>query len=119
MITKKLFIDFISKYQNFDKGIERIGEALTGKTYHSLDLYECDWIDSVGYLLDIFLESHFTVEGCDLIVWWMYENVDKIITQKVDPDLFNGESELTYDVENIEDLWDYMIKYKSDYFLNE
>ena len=118
MITKGQFIKFITEYKNFNEAIERIDKAISGKNW-GLNLFECDWYNSVGIMLDIFLDSHFTEEGCDLINWWLFEDVDKIITQKVNPDLFNGESKIEYNVEDIEDLWDYIQKYKNDYFLNE
>lgn len=115
MITKELFIKYLTQYQRFNSAFERIEEALMGKPYSS-NLYESDWCDSVGYMLDIFLQSHFTEEGCDLICWWLFEDVEHIITQTVTPDLFNGKSEIEYDVNNIEDLWNYLTKFPSDYF---
>lgn len=117
MITKEQFIKFITEYKNFDEAIDRIDQAVSGRNW-GLNLFECDWYNSVGIMLDTFLDSHFTNDGCDLVTWWLFEDVDKLITQKVNPDLFNGESEIEYDVEDIEALWDYIQKYKNDYLLN-
>ena len=66
MISKELFVKFLTKYQTFNEAFERIEEALMGKKYSS-NLYESDWYDSVGAMLDLFLESHFTDDGQDLI----------------------------------------------------
>lgn len=118
MITKEQFIKFITEYKNFEEAIDRIDQAVSGRSWR-LNLFECDWYNSVGIMLDTFLDSHFTNNGCDLVTWWLFEDVDKLITQKVDPDLFNGESEIEYDVEDIEALWDYIQKYKNDYLLND
>ena len=118
MITKKELHSFIIAHQSFEEAIERIEEAISGSKY-GCNLFESDWYNSVGKMFDIFLESHFTEAGCDLIYWWLYENVDKIIYEKVDPDLFNGETEVEYNVENFDDLWNYMIKHKEDYFKND
>lgn len=118
MITKEQFIKFITEYKNFEEAIDRIDQAVSGRNW-GLNLFECDWYNSVGTMLDTFLNSHFTIDGCDLVNWWLFEDVDKLITQKVDPDLFNGESEIEYDVEDIEALWDYIQKYKNDYLLND
>ena len=118
MITKELFFKFIKEYQAFDKAIERLEIALSGKKY-GCNLFDCDWFMSVGLMLDIFLNSHFKEEGQDLINWWLFDDVDHIIWQKVDPDLFNGSSEIEYNVNELEDLWNYLIKYKKDYFLND
>ena len=61
-------------------------------------------------------EFYFTESGIDLIDWWKFEKVDHKIWQTVDSDLFNGKSEIEYDVNDIEDLWKYLIKFKKDYF---
>lgn len=115
MISKDCFIKYIEQYQRFSKAFERIEEALMGKKYSS-NMYESDWYDSVGAMLDIFLNSHFTEEGCDIINWWMFEDVDHIIYQTVDSDLFNGRTEIQHDVNNIEDLWNYLLKNKKELF---
>lgn len=115
MISKKEFEDFISEYTKFDMAIERIENAISGSKY-GCNLFECDWYIAVGKMLNMFLSSHFTEEGCDIINWWMFEDVDHIITQTVDPDLFHGKSEIEYNVNDIEDLWNYLTKFSSDYF---
>lgn len=115
MITKKEFINFISSYQKFYNGIDRFERAITGKKY-TCNLFETDWGNAVGKMLDIFLDSHFTEHGVDLISWWIFEDVDHIITQTVTPDLFNEKSEIEYNVNDIEDLWNYLTKFSSDYF---
>lgn len=114
MITQEEFNSFINNYQAFKKSIDRFGKALGGKDFYFI--YECDWYGNVDKMLDIFLESHFTEDGQDLITWWLFEDVEHIIEQTVDPDLFHGKSEIEYNVEEIWDLWDYMVKYKKDYF---
>ena len=115
MITKEQFIKFIKNYQTFYNGIERFEKAITGSKF-TCNLFETDWGDAVGIMLDTFLDSHLTDDGADLLAWWLFEDVDKIITQTVDPDLFHGKSEIEYNVNDIEDLWNYLIKFSSDYF---
>ena len=114
MITKEELKEFIDEYQTFDSAMERVEEAISGRKY-GLNLFECDWYESVGKLLDIFLKSHFTDDGVDLITWWLFEDVDHIIYQKVNPDLFSGETKVEYDVNDLDDLWKYMITYEKDY----
>lgn len=116
MVTKEEFINFVKAFETFENGINRIEKVLSGDRPYKINLWDSDWIDSVGKMWDNFMYSHFTEEGCDLINWWKYEDVDHIITQKVDPDLFYGKSEIEYNVNDIEDLWDYLIKFSSDYF---
>ena len=118
MITKKELYDFITKYQVFSDAVDRMEEAISGKKFRC-NLFETDWYDAVGCMLDIFLDSHFTEDGCNLITWWLWEDVDKIIYETVDPDLFNGETEIEYNIESFDNLWNYMIKHKKDYFKND
>lgn len=116
MISKKLFVKFLEQYQRFDKAFERIEEALMGKKYSS-NLYESDWVDSVGFMLDTFLQSHFTEYGCDLINAYLFENCREFwITE--DKNLFEDEKENHYVYNTLEELYDIMLKFKNDYFLN-
>ena len=98
MIDKELFIEYIKQFQRFESAFNRIDEALMGRKYAS-NLYESDWVDSVGYMLDIFLKSHFTEEGCDLINWWLFENVDKVVY---------CDNNTTISVKTLDELWDFM-----------
>ena len=118
MITKEQFLEFVHQYQAFNDAIGRIETALSGR-HNGCNLYDSDWYNSVGLMLDIFLESHFTDDGQDLVNWWLFEDVDHIITQKIFPDFFTERSEIEYDVNELEDLWNYLIKYKEDYILND
>ena len=114
MITKEEFIKFIESYQAFTNGTDRLFEALTGSKYNTI--FETDWGNAVGQMLDIFVESHFTEAGADNVFWWLFEEVDHKIWHTVDPDLFNGKSEIEYDVNDINDFWNYLIKFKKNYF---
>lgn len=57
----------------------------------------CDY----GIIADILWTYIYGEEGMDIINWWLYENVDKIIT-------INGED---IDVTKVEDLYDFLNKY--------
>lgn len=110
MINKEEFINFVKSYEEFEKSIDRLSEHLNS------NLWDCEWIDAVSKMWDQFMYSHFTEEGSNLVDWWKFEDVDHIITQTVIPDLFNEKSEIEYNVNDIEDLWNYLTKYSSDYF---
>lgn len=117
MINKKEFVQFIQAYEEFEKGINNLGKFLSGGRSYGVDLWGSNWVDAVCKMWDNFMYSHFTEAGSDLINWWKFDNVDHIITQEIKPDLFNGKSAIKeYDVNNIEDLWNYLIKFPSDYF---
>ena len=117
MITKKEFFEFIRNYKKFESAVERMERAIAGEHAYC-NLFETDWFDAVGKIYDIFIDSHFTEFGADLVNWWMFEDVDHIIWQNKEADLFNGKSEIEYDVNDKLDLWNYMLKYKKDYFKN-
>jgi hypothetical protein len=116
MISKELFIKFLSQYQRFNIAFERIEEALMGKKYSS-NLYESDWYDAVGYMLDIFLQSHFTEDGCDLIDAYLFENCREFWIN-IDKDLFTDKGKEHYTFNTLDELYDVMLKFKNDYFLN-
>ena len=118
MITKECFVNFINKYKEFESAIERISNVISGRKY-SIDLFESDWYEAVGCMLDTFLQSHFTDDGMDIITWWLFEDVEHTIWHNVEPTLFDDITELQYDLETLDDLWDYLVEYKEDYFLNE
>lgn len=116
MISKETFVKFLEQYQRFNYAFERIEEALMGNRYSS-NLYESDWYDSVGYMLDIFLESHFTEYGCDLINAYLFEDCREFWVNK-DKTLFEDKMKEHYKYDSLEELYDVMLKFKNDYFLN-
>lgn len=114
MITKEEFAKYIESYQEFEQAMDRLETAIAGRKY-VCNLFESDWYGAVARMLDIFIDSHFTDDGQDLIDWWLFEDVDHIITQKVESDLFTEDRKIEYDVNSIDDLWDYLMLYKEDY----
>ena len=116
MITKEEFVKFIQAYEEFEEGINNLGKFLGGDRPYRVNLWDSNWVDAVCKMWDQFMYSHFTEEGSDLINWWKFEDVNHIIIQTVSPDLFNGKSEIEYNINNIEDLWNYLTKFSSDYF---
>lgn len=118
MINKENFIKFIESYQEFENGINKLDMAITGRNYPTI-LFECGWYDSVGKMLDTFLDSHFTEEGTDLIEYYLWENVeDKAVYIKQDKDIFNEEKEIRYPLNTLDELWDFLLTDKKLYFKN-
>ena len=83
MITKESFIDFIKNYKVFNEAVGRIGVAISGKNY-CCDVYESDWYNSVGLMLDIFIDSNFTTDGIDLINAYLFEKEKEILIDSLD-----------------------------------
>lgn len=84
----------------FDNDLELI-ERLTG-----IHLIDSDLITDSYNIFDAAIALSFTEEGQDLVFWWLYEDVPKIIYIE----------DTKIDVEDIEDLWNYMMDDKETYF---
>lgn len=84
----------------FDNDLELI-ERLTG-----IRLIDSDLITDSYNIFDAAIALSFTEEGQDLVFWWLYEDVPKIIYIE----------DTKIDVEDIEDLWNYMMDDKETYF---
>lgn len=113
MITEEEFVKFISSFQEFDKATERLEIAISGKN-RCYFIFETDWYEAVGRMLDIFLSSHFTEEGVDLINWWLFESTKKIIY--IPETLFEPKKEKYID--SLKDLWDFLKSDTKTYFIN-
>ena len=68
-------------------------------------------------MLDIFLESHFTEFGCDLINAYLFEDCREFWAN-VDKNLFEDKKQEHYVFNSLSELYDTMLKFKNDYFLN-
>lgn len=118
MITKDEFDKFLTNYIIFEDSIRNIEEALWGKLYVG-NLYECNFVDSVGKMLDIFIDSHFTEKGADWIYYYLFEDVgDHKVIVKKEADMFNKEEEIEYHLNSINELWDFLLTDKKLYFKN-
>lgn len=118
MITKEEFVKFITEFQSFNKAIDKIEKALTGRSY-SCTLFESDWVTSVEKMLDIFIESHFTDKGIDWICYYLFESIDdRLVTITKSADLFNKEEKIEYHLNSIDELWDFLLTDKNLYFKN-
>lgn len=118
MITKEEFTEYILNYQAFEQSISRMEEAFSGRKY-GCNLFDCDWVDSVGKMLDIFIESHFTETGSDWVFYYLFETVgDKKVTITKEADLFKEKEEVEYHLNSIDELWDFLLTDKKLYFKN-
>ena len=118
MITKEEFVKYLTQYQIFEKAMDRLSEALSGSKY-GIPLFETDWGEAVGEMLDIFLMSHFTVNGADWVTYYLFENVEDhevVITKEAD--MFEGEEKIIYHLNSIDELWDFLLTDKKAYFKN-
>lgn len=70
-----------------------------------MNLVETPLFDIPAKMFDNFIDSVCTEEGSDLVFWWLYEDVDKVIYG-----LSNNEENFSLDT--IDQLYDYMDKNK-------
>ena len=118
MITKEEFTKYLTQYQIFDKAMDRLSEALSGSKY-GVPLFETDWGEAVGEMLDIFLMSHFTVYGADWVTYYLFEDIeDKLVEVTKPADMFNEEKKIEYHLNSIDELWDFLLTDKKTYFKN-
>ena len=94
MLTFEKFEKVIKLKQQFDQHLNDAERVLGG------NLIETHLVQDSEFIFDAFIDSHFTDEGSDLVYWWLYESVPKKI----------WDSNVEYDVEELKDLWDYIIK---------
>jgi hypothetical protein len=105
MVSKELLKDTIQLYNSICKTLEITEISNSG------------FADKIYQLFDSFIEAcGFTEEGIDLFYWWMYEDVEKVIYESPEPDLFNKSPEKTeVSVKTLDELWDYILKNKNIY----
>ena len=96
MITFEEFKNQIELKRQFDEKLEELQKVL-----NSRDLFEIDLVQISYEFFDNYIYSHFDEDGVDLIFWWLYESVPKVI--------YTDETE--YNVEDLQDLWDYLVEY--------
>jgi hypothetical protein len=113
MINKEILVKFIQEYKKFSDYVDKIEEMIFGK-HHYVTLWETPFCESVGNMYDLFIKSYFTEEGQDLINWFIFEDVEKIIYEP-DDDIYSKEKREIH-LDTIDDLWNYMIENKSLYF---
>ena len=118
MITKEEFFGFLKAFQTFDSGMDRFVEALSGNKY-SISIYEMDWGNAVGKMLDTFVDSHFTEAGADWVNYYLFEPIkDKKVTVTLEGDMFRGPGVVEFHLNSIEELWEFLITDKKAYFKN-
>jgi hypothetical protein len=93
MITKGEFVKIIENDRTYHDIIDRIEKC-------GISFYESDLDNCYNYLFDFILQKYFNEDGIDLIYWWLYEDVDKIIT---------NEDGSKIELNSARDLYDYLV----------
>ena len=82
MIEAYKFVEYLKSYQ---RGID----FLKNMDDTGLNFYETPLTESADTLLQAWLEQILNEEGQDLVYWWLFEDVNKVIT--VDDNKINVE----------------------------
>lgn len=99
MLTRKTFVHAIENIKKHEVLMAQIHKPLNEISDFPLDLDFSHFHREA--LLDVLRES--MNDRGDVISWWLYENVEKIITWTE-----NGK-EIKYDVTAVDDLYDYLV----------
>lgn len=106
MIDLENFKKTIEIYQEFLSKQEKLKEA-------GIDILE-SWLNDLPELLfNQWCKSNFTESGIDLIYWWIFESVEKVIYYDINT-LF-GKQTINYKLNTIEDLYNYLKTNNYDY----
>ena len=105
-MDKNLFKEYLDNYNKFDDAIDRISKTIIGKPHGEIYLFDSDWYEAVSNMFDIFIKTHFTETGVELINAYMFENLGgrKLLIYEKDP--FEGKREIIID--NVDKLWNYL-----------
>lgn len=100
-MNKKLFLEYLQYYKDFDLAIRRVEKAFAGPG-NRVELFETDWYSTVDKMLSVFLEQYFTEKGLDVI----YSKIFDPFTDEYSPEIG-------------EEIWEELTSNKELYFINE
>ena len=92
------FIELVKKYEDISDSWYNLG----------IDILNSDLFNISDKISSLFISSHFTNEGYDLVTWWLYENVSKEIY----------ENDTTIVIDTVDKFWEFLIKDKDIYLLD-
>ena len=109
MMTKEKFKDLMYKMQEINEFEDKLYDM-------KIDIFDCKLVEYPAVFFDELMRSEFGEDGLDLISWWLYEDVDHKIYESDDnaPEWFWSDEKIDRkviaDLNNIDDLYDYLAK---------
>ena len=91
-MTYQLFSKGIKNYQDFNACLDNLKDA-------GFNIFDTTLMEKAYLIFDTWIESILNEEGQDLIYWWLFEDVDKVLYE-------DGKDDIS--VESLEDLYTYM-----------
>ena len=102
MMTREKFKEMIYNIEEYNDFVDELYKL-------KIDIYNCKYTDYAGIFFAELMKSEFGEEGLDLVSWWLYEDVDhKIYAANQEDEMLHGE--VIADLNNIDDLYDYLTK---------
>ena len=100
MMTREKFKEMIYNIEEYNDFVDELYKL-------KIDIYNCKYTEYAGIFFDELMKSEFGEEGLDLVSWWLYEDVDhKIYAANQEEEMLHGE--VIADLNNIDDLYDYL-----------
>lgn len=99
MISKEIFLEVINNIKLEEQRLDRISSVLENDCIDGWAVFKPSYSAQNVHVL---LKAIFGEEGYELISWWLYEDVEKLI-YKADT------NEIIADLTKPEDLYDYII----------
>lgn len=100
------------KFNDFAKVIDKIctlDDTAAKLADIGIDIYDTPFYECATSLAEDFFNCHFNADGVDLIYWWLYEDVEKLI--------YDEHHNIVDNLTNIEDLFDYLTDPDNNYLL--
>ena len=97
MMTKERFKDLVYMMLEQNELYDRLYDL-------GIDVIDCKCLETAGIFFDELMRNEFGDEGFDLISWWMYEEVDHVLYE-----VGSEREKVIADLNNIDDLYDYLI----------
>lgn len=101
-MKKENFVKAIELMKAFNDKVDLLSDNL------NINIIESDFYSIPAQLFDNFIESVCTEDGAELVFWWMYEDVEKVIYES------DESSEKVYHLDTVDDLFNYMCQ--NNYF---
>lgn len=89
-----------NSFKNLIENIQSAEQYVTKCADLNFDIFESPLYDFYGKLLDEYLKSKFSTEIIDTIYWWLFEDVEHIVT-------LNNKK---YNLKTIDDLYRFILK---------
>lgn len=106
------------KRKEFIEAIEKIKEhdAIASKLFElGIDILDCKDYELPNYFFGLWIKDNFGDEGLELVDWWLYEDVKKVLYKEgtCSKDWYykdeECDGEIEADLTEIDDLYDYLL----------